>query len=192
MLKRRIKPRGDEIEIFVPEDQAERDLLAGIVNHHIPERYNVMAVEVCEQCGWTGLYTSHDPVTLGAIFDTDCEKCDGSGEEWPEYVAFGLMLTEARMSGTYEGDAIGIRGLMGLYFRAYVTTDPESRILIDLVIEDNDKKHLEAICEMVNSKHPFDRTWAADGVLSLPAKFMFSVNEGMNADPDKRTEWVQI
>ena len=166
MLKRRIDPRGTEIEIFVPEDQAERDLLAGIVNHHIPERYNVLAAEPEA--------FSHQQQT----------------KHLPEYIAFGLILSRASQTSIYRADEYD--GLMGVYFRAYVTTDPEERIQVDLVIEDNNQKHLEAICEIVNKKKPSGRTWTVEVALCAPAEFMFSVNEGLDSDPEKRTEWVQI
>jgi len=32
--------------------------------------------KLCPQCGGTRLYTSFNPATGGATFDTDCEKCD--------------------------------------------------------------------------------------------------------------------
>lgn len=172
MLKRRIDPRGTEIEIFVPEDQAERDLLAGIVNHHIPERYNVMAAEPALACP--------DGVHGG----------DECGVKWPEYVAFGLILSRASRVSMYSADEND--GLMGLYFRAYVTTDPEERIQVDLVIEDNNQKHLEAICGIVYKKKPSGRSWTAYVALGFPAEFMVSVNEGLDSDLEKRTEWVQI
>ena len=182
MLKRRIDPRGTEIEIFVPEDQAERDLLAGIVNHHIPERYNVLAAEPEA--------FSHQQQT----------------KHLPEYIAFGLILSRASQTSIYRADEYD--GLMGVYFRAYVTTDPEERIQIDLVIEDNNEAHLEAICEIVNKKKPSvaaidigppdmphmpaDHSWTVEEALKQPGIFMWSVNGALNQDPKKRTEWVQI
>ncbi len=107
MLKRRIDPRGTEIEIFVPEDQAERDLLAGIVNHHIPERYGTLAVErMVKVVDLLGAGPNDPPV--------ECQ------DPWPEYVAFGLILSKAHMRGLFhtpEMDGVPEDlGLMGLYF----------------------------------------------------------------------------
>ncbi len=165
MLKRKIEPRGDEIEIFVPEDQKERDLLAGIVNRLLIENYCVLAAK-------TKQVAEEETV-------------------WPEYVAFGMILTRARQVGLYTADPID-PGLMGLYFRAYVTTDSEGeRVLIDLVMEDNNEKHLDAICELVVKKKP-SAYWTTHLALDWPAKFMWEVNEAMTQEPDKRTLWVTV
>lgn len=163
------EPHGSDT-IFVPEDQEERDLLAALVRKHIPERYNTLADEPL-------LHTD------GGI----------PQQTWPEFVAFGLMMSEARMTTMYEGDPIGVRGLMGLYFRAYVTTDPERRIDIKLFVEDNDEKHLEVICEFVN-KHGPERAhdWTLTMVLSTPCPFMFYVAEALDEDPKQRMEWLVV
>lgn len=167
-------PHGNDT-IFVPEDQEEHDLIAALVRKHIPERYNTLAAE--------------------PLLHTD----GGIPEQtWPEFVAFGLMMTRARMVGIYgtprgTPDEPVVFGLMGLYFRAYVTTDPERRIDIKLFVEDNDEKHLEAICEFV-SKHGPERAhaWTPDEAVNMPCPFMFYVAEALDEDPKKRMDWLVI
>ncbi len=169
------KDSHDNDTIFVPEDQEERDLLAALVRKHIPERYNTLADEP--------KYTK-DTVEL----------------EWPDHIKFGLILTRALMGSLYGVDQPIEEFLMGLYFRAYVTTDPERRIDIKLFVEDNKQKHLEALCDNVNKRltdstpvvGPRPGAWTTELALRFPNLFMWSVAEALDEDPKQRMEWLVI
>lgn len=164
------KKRIGKVEIFAPKDPKERDLLAGIVNHFIPPRYNIL-------------------IETGDVLD---------------HTKFGFIMTLASMKRLFDVDEEPLKGLMALYFRGYVTTNPEHRIYPRFHIEDNNEQHMEKICALVNSHQgdiddkqlpymPPGHTWNIAEVAKKPHIFMWAANcVFLSEFRSNRIAWVVI